>query len=208
MSLQWRYLASQITGNFTVYSTVPNNKTTLNKEYIKACNVQSILLGITDTKPIPPTGFWLSLLLLLQIFGMINNFWFHSSCVLKFMIHFTNIMVFHEFHKVCKKYSFFNRYLLYLNHVFFFVECLVFVWEAMIIDYFELHWIEYWPFMRGIHQSDYPHKVAVICKEFQCHDIVMYFGEWKIDGLVQDCSNSSANALELLQSCTKPSRRS
>ena len=28
----------------------------------------------------------------------------------------------------------------------------------------------------------------------------------KIDGLVQDCSNSSANTLELLQSCTKPLR--
>ena len=28
----------------------------------------------------------------------------------------------------------------------------------------------------------------------------------QIDGLVQDCSNSSALALELLQSCTKPSR--
>ena len=26
-----------------------------------------------------------------------------------------------------------------------------------------------------------------------------------IDGLVQDCSNSIANALELVQSCTKPS---
>ena len=26
-----------------------------------------------------------------------------------------------------------------------------------------------------------------------------------IDGLVQDCSNSIANAMELLQSCTKPS---
>ena len=26
-----------------------------------------------------------------------------------------------------------------------------------------------------------------------------------IDGLVQDCSNSIANALELLQSCAKPS---
>ena len=26
-----------------------------------------------------------------------------------------------------------------------------------------------------------------------------------IDGLVQDCSNSIANALELLQSCSKPS---
>ena len=29
-------------------------------------------------------------------------------------------------------------------------------------------------------------------------------GAWYFDGLVQDCSNSSANALELLQSCTKP----
>ena len=27
---------------------------------------------------------------------------------------------------------------------------------------------------------------------------------WNIDGLVQDCSNSSALAMELLQSCTKP----
>ena len=26
------------------------------------------------------------------------------------------------------------------------------------------------------------------------------------EGLVQDCSNSNANALELLQSCTKPSK--
>ena len=26
-----------------------------------------------------------------------------------------------------------------------------------------------------------------------------------VDGLAQDCSNSIANALELLQSCTKPS---
>ena len=28
----------------------------------------------------------------------------------------------------------------------------------------------------------------------------------QIDSLVQDCSNSSALAMELLQSCTKPSR--
>ena len=28
---------------------------------------------------------------------------------------------------------------------------------------------------------------------------------WYIDGLVQDCSNSIANTLELLQSCSKPS---
>ena len=29
--------------------------------------------------------------------------------------------------------------------------------------------------------------------------------KYHFDGLVQDCSNSIANALELLQSCTKPS---
>ena len=39
------------------------------------------------------------------------------------------------------------------------------------------------------------------------HHILNSVGNIKvcIDGLVQDCSNSSANALELLQSCTKPS---
>ena len=34
--------------------------------------------------------------------------------------------------------------------------------------------------------------------DFRCH-------ETHVDGLVQDCSNSIAIALELLQSCTKPS---
>ena len=29
--------------------------------------------------------------------------------------------------------------------------------------------------------------------------------EDRVDGVVQDCSNSSALAMELLQSCTKPS---
>ena len=35
----------------------------------------------------------------------------------------------------------------------------------------------------------------------------LHFGEYKqvyVDGLVQDCNKSVANALELLQSCTKP----
>ena len=31
-----------------------------------------------------------------------------------------------------------------------------------------------------------------------------HVGELHIDGLAQDCSNSIANALELLQFCTKP----
>ena len=31
------------------------------------------------------------------------------------------------------------------------------------------------------------------------------FIEGHVDGLTQDCSNSIANALELLQSCTRPS---
>ena len=35
---------------------------------------------------------------------------------------------------------------------------------------------------------------------------LLFLTEFKahIDGLVQDCSNSIANALELLQSCAKP----
>ena len=32
----------------------------------------------------------------------------------------------------------------------------------------------------------------------------LYVGHLYIDGLVQDCSNSIAKALELLQSCAKP----
>ena len=39
-----------------------------------------------------------------------------------------------------------------------------------------------------------------------CEYVYTFTPYWKhIDGLVQDCSNSSAYALELLQSCTKPS---
>ena len=40
----------------------------------------------------------------------------------------------------------------------------------------------------------------------QCHLITTAItNNTNIDGLVQDCSNSIVNALELLQSCTKPS---
>ena len=56
-------------------------------------------------------------------------------------------------------------------------------------------------------------------ERFLCHDVIMHVlyemtlaarfqtvrGDVHIDGLVQDCSNSSALAMELLQSCTKPS---
>ena len=32
-----------------------------------------------------------------------------------------------------------------------------------------------------------------------------FLGDYYVDGLAQDCSNSIADALELLQSCAKPS---
>ena len=35
--------------------------------------------------------------------------------------------------------------------------------------------------------------------------VYIFYHTSHIDGLVQDCSNSSALAMELLQSCTKPS---
>ena len=53
--------------------------------------------------------------------------------------------------------------------------------------------------------GEIPAKLAGLNWERTAHlaylqlNVILY-----IDGLVQDCSNSSANALELLQSCTKP----
>ena len=43
---------------------------------------------------------------------------------------------------------------------------------------------------------------------FQVEHSIWDTVEVYINGLVQDCSNSIANALELLQSCTKPSMSS
>ena len=40
---------------------------------------------------------------------------------------------------------------------------------------------------------------------FQCQEMMWNTIYEYIDGLVQDCSNSSVLAMELLQSCTKPS---
>ena len=42
---------------------------------------------------------------------------------------------------------------------------------------------------------------------FKCFLFFIFLPElpWHFDGSAQDCSNSIANALELLQSCTKPS---
>ena len=74
-------------------------------------------------------------------------------------------------------------------------------------------------FVRWIHRGpvNSPHKWPVTRKIFPFDDVIMYAqlaGEnWMTydithkhtDGLVQDCSNSSALAVELLQSYTKPS---
>ena len=48
-----------------------------------------------------------------------------------------------------------------------------------------------------------PHKRPVMRKMFPFDDFIILWNN--IDGLAQDCRNSIANALELLQSCTKPS---
>ena len=45
------------------------------------------------------------------------------------------------------------------------------------------------------------------CVLWFCFVVVMFL-LGHANGLVQDCSNSIANALELLQSCTEPSMRS
>ena len=82
----------------------------------------------------------------------------------------------------------------------------------------------YWPFVRGIHRRpvNSPHKGPVTWKMFPFDDVIMcvhiMMSSWKnnphwgkginntyIHGLVQGCSISIANALEILQSCTKSS---
>ena len=68
-------------------------------------------------------------------------------------------------------------------------------------------------FVRGIHRwpVNSPHKRPVTRKMFPFDDVIIIWlchhksSGRRIDGLVQDCSNSSALAMELLQSCTKPS---
>ena len=50
--------------------------------------------------------------------------------------------------------------------------------------------------------TDWELRVYPIEYEYGFFYAVFCYGY--IDGLVQDCSNSIANALELLQSCTKP----
>ena len=72
-------------------------------------------------------------------------------------------------------------------------------------------------------QWQYDYTLSAVCRNMmskrQLHGTFMYYARelWRyinnwvdpwhvqIDGLVQDCSNSSALAMELLQSCAKPS---
>ena len=90
------------------------------------------------------------------------------------------------------------------------------------------HFPRYWPFVRVIHRSpvNSPHKgqwcgslmFSLICfwingwvnnreagdlRRYHAHyDVTVMFKTY-IDGFAQDCSNSSAIGMELLQSCTK-----
>ena len=64
--------------------------------------------------------------------------------------------------------------------------------------YIMLHWTMLWQHTTvcGInHYNDYGRTLSHTLNSQNTS---------RIDGLVQDCSNSSASALELLQSCTKP----
>ena len=53
----------------------------------------------------------------------------------------------------------------------------------------------------GYFQSD----ITRVCQQWSYVSLVI--SHWYVEGLAQDCSNSIANALELSQSCTKPSMR-
>ena len=52
---------------------------------------------------------------------------------------------------------------------------------------------------------NFPYPILWSVNAFPCGEMFNNSHTDAIDGLVQDCSNSIANALELLQSCPKPS---
>ena len=56
----------------------------------------------------------------------------------------------------------------------------------------------------GIHLRTISQEMLMNLTRNMCSEITLS-NYYHIDGFVQDCSNSIANALELLQSCTKPS---
>ena len=51
-----------------------------------------------------------------------------------------------------------------------------------------------------------PTSLGFHCNTIQYNKILHKTYKWEINDLVQDCSNSSALAMELLQSCTKLSK--
>ena len=55
-----------------------------------------------------------------------------------------------------------------------------------------------------LHQAVWLYEPMVNVLMWKRGDSSAYAGVLHIDGLMQDCSNSSALALELLDSCTKP----
>ena len=55
------------------------------------------------------------------------------------------------------------------------------------------------------HQLDWEHVCQKQVSRAETSNYIPQMASHYIDGFVQDCSNSIADALELLQSCTKPS---
>ena len=58
---------------------------------------------------------------------------------------------------------------------------------------------------RRCHRDENAFRISE--KTAETTDLLQFSDDWHIDGLVQDYSNSSALAIELLQSCTKPPYR-
>ena len=59
--------------------------------------------------------------------------------------------------------------------------------------------LNYSSIAKSVEHSHFNKSEQHKCQSSICDDELCY-----LNGLVQDCSNSIANALELLKSCTKP----
>ena len=71
------------------------------------------------------------------------------------------------------------------------VDCELMIWYLAVIFFLSIMWTWY-------------NMVTILPNTLKWHPYLALVGQ--IDSSVQDCSNSIANALELLQSCIKPLR--
>ena len=92
-----------------------------------------------------------------------------------------------------------------LAFILCFYLVIIFLFIYSLIDWFIDSFIDLLKHCQPVPYHILIPKMSIELRFGDIYQISIWFPESHIDGLVQNCSNSIANALELLQTCTKPS---